>query len=174
MNEPNCAELCSAFLQGLEIRDDDNSQPSLPPDSTEAPATGTTSPPVTQAPTSPPVTQAPNIPSTGTCLCTTLCQQCNSQGIDNEPCQIACAYASEADCENMCDAYLQDLQGPDDVRDDTGDNPDLPDEDDICACVELCNPSCKTAPCKTVCEIAALPNAECTTKCNAAFHVGEP
>jgi hypothetical protein len=47
-----------------------------------------------------------------------------------------------------------------------------------CYCVNLCD-SCKaegsiTASCRTVCEFAELPNAECTTNCNAALHLGNP
>jgi hypothetical protein len=47
-----------------------------------------------------------------------------------------------------------------------------------CYCANLCD-SCKangsiTASCQTVCEFAALPSAECTSKCNAALHLGNP
>jgi hypothetical protein len=50
--------------------------------------------------------------------------------------------------------------------------------DTVCRCVAACD-ECNargshTADCRLVCEYAALPNAECTTKCNAALHVGEP
>lgn len=148
-------------------RDDINTQPPLPD-----PTPAATSPPATEAPN----TGATSPPTTGTCLCTTLCQQCYSQGINTEPCQSVCAYANEPNCEGLCDAYLQGL----DNRDDTNTQPPLPDDPTppTCLCVGLCD-TCEangshTAPCKTVCEFAELSNAECTTKCNAALHIGEP
>jgi hypothetical protein len=168
----NCVELCSAFFQGLEIRDDTNStNPSLPPDTTKAPQTGTTSPPTTKAPTT-----AATSPPTGSCKCAILCQQCFKLGIGTStaPCQSACDIAKDPNCEDLCSDFLEGLNSN---RDDTGTLPPLPD-DTVCLCVGLCE-QCKaqgsgTADCKTVCNFAALSNDECTTKCNEALHIGEP
>ena len=160
-NKENCEELCSAFLQGLEIRDDtNNTNPSLPPDTTKAPTTPATSPP------------------TGSCQCAILCQQCFKLGIETStaPCRSACEIAKDQqNCEDLCSAFLEEEFNGN--RDDTGTQPPLPD-DTVCLCVAACD-QCNahgshTADCRLVCEYAALSNAECTTKCNAALHVGEP
>lgn len=179
-NDPDCVNLCSAFLQGLEVvRDDTNTNPSLPPETTDTPQTGTTSPPpaTTATPATTTATPATSPPSTGTCLCTDYCKMCNDQGIDSEPCQVACTYSTHADCENLCKIYLDDLDtSPGDDRDDSGTNPPLPG-DATCLCVGICegctDRGSKTADCKTVCAYADLSNDECTTLCNAALHIDE-
>ena len=155
-----------------DIRDDTNivepPQP-LPPD----PVPPQVQPPATPSP--PPATQAPPSgaisPSTSTCLCPTLCQQCQSLGLGGTAsCNSLCMYAHQPSCED-CNAYLQGFdQGSN--RDDTG------VADDTCVCVYACD-QCNahgshTADCKTVCEYAQLSNADCTTLCNKALHIGEP
>jgi hypothetical protein len=172
--------------------------PTSPP-ATEAPQPPPTSPPVTEAPqpppTSSPATEAPQPPPTsppvakptrsgairnpvGTCQCTILCQQCELQGIDNTQCQTACAYSKEPNCGDLCDDFIKGIG----IRDDTYAPPPLPAEPPTpiptCYCVTLCE-QCKAvgstrAACVTVCEFAELPNAECTTNCNAALHLGNP
>jgi hypothetical protein len=120
------------------------------------------------------------------CLCSILCQQCKGFDPDMGLCNDVCDYAIAPNCAELCSDYLENGVG---IRDDVGvgTNPPLPDDSDPtegppaipttpsipttpCPCKDLCKPSCGTKPCKTVCEIAALPDAECTPKCNAAFH----
>ncbi len=114
----------------------------------------------------------------GNCLCTILCQQCELQGSDMAQCQTSCAYSKEPDCSDLGDHFIKGIGN----RDDTYAPPPLPAEpprqSPTCYCATLCE-SCKakgsnTASCRTVCEFSELPNAECTSKCNAALHRGNP
>jgi hypothetical protein len=111
-------------------------------------------------------------------LCTILCQQCELQGSDMAQCQTSCAYSKEPDCSDLGDHFIKGIGN----RDDTYAPPPLPAEpprqSPTCYCATLCE-SCKakgsnTASCRTVCEFSELPNAECTSKCNAALHRGNP
>lgn len=185
---PDCNELCSAFFQGGN-RDDTNTQPPLnPDDTTEAPQPKPTSPPATEAPqpkpTSPPVTEPPtesatSPPTPGTCRCTILCQQCEASGVDPALglCNDVCNYANAPNCVELCSDYIEN--GGVGIRDDTGTNPQLPGDGDPnesppavpCPCKRMCNPSCGTKPCESVCELADLPDAECTPKCKALLHL---
>jgi hypothetical protein len=116
----------------------------------------------------------------GTCLCSILCQQCELQGSDMSSCQTTCAIANEPDCSDLCNDYIKGIG----IRDDVNTQPPLPDDSTeapaptpstgTCYCVDLCE-SCagrNTQSCRTVCEFAELPSAECTTQCNAALHRG--
>jgi hypothetical protein len=113
----------------------------------------------------------------GTCLCTIICQQCELQGVDNSQCQTACAYSEQPNCDKLCDDFVHGVGN----RDDSYTSPPLPAEPPTptptCRCVTLCE-QCKAVgsdrkDCKTVCEFAALSNAECTTQCNEALHIDE-
>eukprot|EP00544_Gedaniella_sp_CCMP2646_P004302 CAMPEP_0202492690 /NCGR_PEP_ID=MMETSP1361-20130828/9308_1 /ASSEMBLY_ACC=CAM_ASM_000849 /TAXON_ID=210615 /ORGANISM="Staurosira complex sp., Strain CCMP2646" /LENGTH=152 /DNA_ID=CAMNT_0049122923 /DNA_START=228 /DNA_END=686 /DNA_ORIENTATION=- len=113
----------------------------------------------------------------GTCLCTILCQECGLQGVDNSQCQTACAYSEQPNCDKLCDDFVNGIGN----RDDSYTSPPLPPEpptpSPTCRCVTLCEQctavGSNRADCKTVCDFAALSNAECTTQCNEALHIDE-
>jgi hypothetical protein len=112
----------------------------------------------------------------GTCVCTIICQQCGLQGVDNSQCQLACTYSKQPNCDKLCDDFIHGISNRDDSL---YTSPPLPptEEPPECMCVALCN-KCKAdgsdrKDCKTVCEFAALSNADCTTQCNEALHIDE-
>jgi hypothetical protein len=233
--EPNCADLCSDYLEGIGIRDDGNTQP--------------------------PQQAEPPIPSP-TCYCANLCDSCNAKESITANCRTVCEFAElpSAECTSKCNAALHlgndSIQAPTPSPPSTATSPGfssavpssisskIPSEtgselssnapsyfssqepsvaldiDSVklsatssnmpslentaissdapsasssnspseassnasptgtCYCANLCD-SCKangsiTASCQTVCEFAALPSAECTSKCNAALHLGNP
>lgn len=118
---------------------------------------------------------------TGTCLCDTLCNACNSFGTGMPSCQIVCSFVGIPNCNELCDNFIQtgDTGGEGGaLRDDPVPEPTLPPGPPTCQCVAICQ-GCQergsnSAPCRSICEYAAEEDPYvCNTKCNDILNIDE-